>query len=90
VHGAAGMITSHHGRALLLRVQAAYRWLGLEPVDICWHRYAEISSPGALDQLDRAEALELAADRSYQAILPSDEAGAELGALGGTRTPNRR
>jgi hypothetical protein len=58
----------------LARIGAAFRWFGLESVvNLLAPVHRDIQA-GALDELDRAEALELAADRDYQAILPSDEA----------------
>lgn len=58
----------------LARIGAAFRWFGLEPVDHLLASVRRDIAAGALDELDRAEALELAADRDCQAIVPSDEA----------------
>ena len=55
------------------KVAAAYRWLGLEAVaDLVASVRRDLES-GVLDDADRAEALELDADRRYAAILQSDE-----------------
>lgn len=57
-----------------VKVAAAYRWLGLEAVaDLVASVRRDLES-GVLDDADRAEALDLDADRSYAAILQSDEA----------------
>jgi hypothetical protein len=56
------------------RIGAAFCWFGLEPVA---HLLASVQrgiEAAALAQPDRAEALELAADRDYQQLVPSDEA----------------
>lgn len=47
---------------------------GLESVDHLLASVRRDIEAGALGELDRAEALELATDRDYQAIVPSDEA----------------
>lgn len=58
----------------LAEVSVAFRRLGLESVaDLLASVRRDIDS-GVLDDADRAEALELAADNNYRAILPSDEA----------------
>jgi len=54
-------------------IGAAFRWFGLEPVDDLLASVRRDIEAGALDDLDRAEALELAADRNYRAIVRSDE-----------------
>jgi hypothetical protein len=55
------------------KVAAAYRWLGLEAVaDLVASVRRDVES-GVLDDADRAEVLELDADRRYAAILPLDE-----------------
>jgi hypothetical protein len=56
------------------RVAAAYRWLGLESVAELLASVRRDIDSGVLDDTDRAEALELDADRRYAAILPLDEA----------------
>ncbi len=58
----------------LARIGAAFRWFGLEAVDDLLASVRRDIQAGALDELDRAEALELTVDADYQAILPSDEA----------------
>lgn len=63
--------TSPEGQA---RIGVAFRWFGLESVDHLLASVRRDIEAVALDELDRAEALELAADRDYQAIVPSDEA----------------
>jgi hypothetical protein len=56
-----------------VKVAAAYRWLGLEAVaDLVASVRRDVES-GVLDDADRAEVLELDADRRYAAILPLDE-----------------
>jgi hypothetical protein len=59
--------------AELARIGAAFRWFGLEAVDDLLASVRRDIQAGALDELDRAEVLELTADANYQAILPSDE-----------------
>lgn len=60
------------------RIEAAFRWFGLEAVtDLLASVHRDIEA-GALDELARAEALEVSADREYQAILPTDEALASV------------
>jgi hypothetical protein len=56
------------------RIGQAFQWFGLESVDHLLASVRRDIEAGALDELDRGEALELAADRDYQAIVPSDEA----------------
>jgi hypothetical protein len=56
------------------KVAAAYRWLGLEAVADLMASVRRDLESGVLDDADRAEALELDADRRYTAILQSDEA----------------
>ena len=56
------------------KVAAAYRWLGLETVADLVASVRRGLESGVLDDADRAEALELDADRCYAAILQSDEA----------------
>jgi hypothetical protein len=56
------------------RIGSAFRWFGLAAVDNLLASVRRDIPAGALDELDRAEALELTADADYQAILPSDEA----------------
>jgi hypothetical protein len=57
----------------LARTGAAFRWFGLEAIDNLLPSVRREIEAGVLKELDRAEALELGADRDYQAILPSDE-----------------
>lgn len=57
----------------LARIGATFRWFGLETIAILLASVRREILAGVLDELDQAEALELAADRDYQAILPSDE-----------------
>jgi hypothetical protein len=57
-----------------VRIGAAFRWFGLEAVDDLLAFVRREVKAGALDELARAEALEVAADRAYQAILPTDDA----------------
>lgn len=56
------------------RIGVAFRWFGLESVDHLLASVRRDIEAGALGEHDRAEALELATDRDYQAIVPSDEA----------------
>ena len=58
----------------LAGVEAAFRWLGLGPVADLLASIGRDVASGILADEDRAEALELAADSSYDAVLPSDEA----------------
>src|SRR5712692_3319612 len=62
--------TSAAGQA---RIGAAFGWFGRELMDSLLASVRRDIEAGALDDLDRAEALELAADSDYQAIVPSDE-----------------
>ena len=55
-------------------VGAAFRWLGLERVEDLLASVRRDIDAGALDDEGPAEALELAADSGYQALLPSDAA----------------
>jgi hypothetical protein len=58
----------------LARAMAGFRWLRLEPVaDLLASVRTDIDS-GALDDPERADALELAADSRYQALLSSEYA----------------
>ena len=58
----------------LANIGSAFRWFGLESVDTLLVSVRRDIEAGALDELDRAEALEVTADRGYRATLPSDEA----------------
>lgn len=62
--------TSAPGQA---RIGAAFCWFGLEPVDSLLASVRRDIEADALEDLDRAEALEQAADRDYRALVPSDE-----------------
>jgi len=57
----------------LARTGAAFRWFGLEAINNPLASVRREIRAGVLEELDRAEALELGADRDYEAILPSDE-----------------
>jgi len=58
----------------LARTMAGFRWLRLEPVaDLLASVRTDIDS-GALNDPERTDALESAADSRYQALLSSDEA----------------
>lgn len=58
----------------LARAMAGFRWLRLEPVaDLLASVRTDIDS-GALNDPERTDALEPAADSRYQALLSSDEA----------------
>jgi hypothetical protein len=57
----------------LSRVEDAYQWLGLGQIAALLEAVRQDVAAGALDDDDRAEALEHAADQRYQTILPSDE-----------------
>jgi hypothetical protein len=53
------------------RIGSAFRWFGQEAVDNLLASVRRDIQAGALDELDRAEALELTADADYQTILPA-------------------
>jgi len=55
------------------RIGEAFRWFGLEAVNDLLASVRREIEAGVLDELDQTEALELAVDRDYEAIVPSDE-----------------
>jgi len=57
-----------------VRIDAAFRWLGLERIAALLALVRRDVAAGALDDDERAEALERAADERYTAVLPSDAA----------------
>jgi hypothetical protein len=54
------------------RIEAAFQWLGLQPIAALLASVREDIAAGALDGDERAEALEREADERYSATLPSD------------------
>ena len=68
--------------------EAAFRWLGLEPVAalLVWVRH-EIAA-GTLRNDDQAEVFEREADERYNAILPSDAILQPLSGLGSGEDPS--
>jgi hypothetical protein len=55
-----------------IRIDHAFRWLGLESVAVVLAAIRRDIAAGALDEDSRAEELELGADERYSAIMPSD------------------
>ena len=56
------------------RIEAAFQWLGLQPIAALLASVREDIAAGALDDDERAAALEREADEHYSATLPSDAA----------------